>query len=59
MQTLEEVTNFLKREAELQNMKDEIERLRKALKEISSIDYRGPMPEGVSLARKALDGKND
>lgn len=27
MQTLEEVTNFLKRDVELQNMKDEIKRL--------------------------------
>ena len=31
MQTLEEVTNFLNREAELQKMKDEIKRLREAL----------------------------
>lgn len=36
---------------------DEIERLREALKEIASIDYRGPMPEGVLLARKALGEK--
>ena len=28
MRTLEEVTSFLKRDAELQGMKDEIERLR-------------------------------
>jgi len=33
---------------------DEIERLREALRRIASIDYRGPMPDGVQIARKAL-----
>jgi hypothetical protein len=33
---------------------DEIERLRKALQQIANIDYRGPMPDGVAIARKAL-----
>ena len=32
MRTLEDVTNFLKRDAELQNLKDEVERLREALR---------------------------
>ena len=36
---------------------DEIERLRGALREIASIDYRGPMPDGVQIARKALGEK--
>jgi hypothetical protein len=38
-------------------MRDEIERLRGALREIASIDYRGPMPDGVQIARKALKEK--
>ena len=33
---------------------DEIERLRKALQQIANIDYRGPMPDGVAIARRAL-----
>jgi len=33
---------------------DEIERLREALRRIARIDYRGPMPDGVQIARKAL-----
>jgi len=33
---------------------DEIERLREALRKIARIDYRGPMPDGVQIARKAL-----
>ena len=35
MRTLEEVTSFLKRDAELQGMKDEIERLRIAVNDLS------------------------
>jgi len=33
---------------------DEIERLREALRKVARIDYRGPMPDGVQIARKAL-----
>lgn len=36
---------------------NEIERLRKALQQIATIDYRGPMPDGIAIARKALEGK--
>ena len=36
---------------------DEIERLRGALREIARIDYRGPMPDGVQIARKVLREK--
>lgn len=36
---------------------DEIERLRKTLQQIANIDYRGPMPDGVAIARKALGDK--
>ena len=36
---------------------DEIERLRKALQQIATIDYRGPMPDGIAIARKTLGGK--
>ena len=36
---------------------DEIERLRLALQQIANIDYRGPIPDGVAIARKALGGK--
>ena len=38
----------------LEGAADEIERLRKALQQIANIDYRGPMPDGVAIARKAL-----
>ena len=38
---------------------DEIERLRKALQQIANIDYRGPMPDGVAIARRALGGSDD
>jgi len=41
----------------LSDAADEIERLRGALREIASIDYRGPMPDGVQIARKALGEK--
>lgn len=71
MRTLEDVTNFLKRDAELQAMKDEIERLRKTLQKIAAVDdEKLPTPvtqaEGVlwstldacvGLARKALGEK--
>jgi len=71
MQTLKEVGDFLKREAELQNMKNEIERLRGALQKIAAVDdEKLPTPvtqvEGVlwstldacvGLARKALGEK--
>lgn len=36
----------------------EIERLRKALQQIANIDYRGPIPDGVAIARRALGGSD-
>jgi hypothetical protein len=38
---------------------DEIEQLREALRKIARIDYRGPMPDGVQIAREALGEKSD
>ena len=42
----------------VQEAADEIERLRKALQQIANIDYRGPMPDGVAIARRALGGSD-
>ena len=41
----------------LERAADEIERLREALRKIARIDYRGPMPDGVQIARETLREK--
>ena len=40
MQTIKEVVNFLKRDAELQTMKDEIERLRATVADLAKENWR-------------------
>jgi hypothetical protein len=64
MRTLEEVTSFLKRDAELQGMKDEIERLREDKAELveALIDMRNHInkrdwDENVSNEAKATFAK--
>lgn len=47
MKTIEEVTNFLKREAELQNIKNEIERLREENKLLFDLFHEAvALPQG-------------
>ena len=46
------------KDADKDEAADEIERLRKALQQIATIDYRGPMPDGVAIARRALGGSD-
>ena len=49
MQTLKEVNDFFKREAEQQNMKDEIERLRNALHDIQDMPEDWESDEEMNL----------